>query len=552
MSKYKDEDWLRDKIQKGFTHKQIANMCGLKSTSSISHFVKKFQIKQPESLFKDKEWMYHHFIYLNKHTNQIAKEINVIPNTISKWTRIHMLNKQHSCRLNSYQDKRWLYKHLVELEMNYEQVAKISNVTAETILDWAKKYDIKWEYWTQELREKLDNKEWLYEEYIIKDKSSIEIAKDINVSKPTVLRRLRKFQIKKQPNSRVVETKCDNCLTNIRLNNARFERSQYHYCSVACKNEHNHIALKKGKLYHDKSWLYENLVTLNRSFKELEEEIGVSRHTLMSIASKLGVKKRELGLQGNKNQETTALLKNRQWLKHQYITLDKDIEDLSREFGFGRTTVARYLRRHSLVKKGDPRKGFHAQIIVECNSCGKGVKRKASKLNQYFTSCSKICLAKLQSKWMKESGQLEKLLEGNRKYYETPEGQEMRKLSGVLGAVAFRNKKETYIEKFVRVSLEQLNISFLPNHPIGYYVVDFYIPHNNLVIEANGDYWHWNPEVYEEKTPPEKLKKNIRRDKAKISYLSNRHYNLLTLWEKDINTRPDWCIEQIKLALNLT
>lgn len=498
MSNYKDKEWLKDKIQKGFTQKQIAEMCGLRSTSTIAYMVKKFQIKQTKNPLHDKEWLYHQYIVLNKTAIEIAKEINTRPQTVSSWTQRYMLNKKQSVRLNSYQDKRWLYKQLIELNMDKRKVASISNVSIDSIQFWIEKYNIIVEkptsMWSEPVTNKLFSEKWLHDEYIIKDKSALEIGNDIGVSKSTVLRKLRKFGIQKEEKILIVQ--CDNCLTEFRINNFRLERSQFHYCSVNCKNQHNSIALNKQKIYYNKEWLYKNLVVENKSFKELEKEIGISYITIMQVASKLGIKKKDMGLQGNKNQELTILLKNKKWLKHQYITLDKDIEDLSKEFGFGKTTVARYLKRFSLIKEGDPRKGFHSQVILECSKCKKKIRRKVSRLNANFNSCSKECYDILYKKWFRESGHMEKLLEGNRKYYETPQGQEMRKLSGMLGALALSEISETYIEKIIRTVLDRMNISYIAQHPMGYYVVDFYLPNFNLVIEINGDYWHWNPEVY--------------------------------------------------------
>jgi very-short-patch-repair endonuclease/transposase len=554
MCNYQNKDWLKEKIEQGLTQKQIAEMCGLKSTSTIAHYVKKFQITQPKNPLKEKDWIYYQYITLNKTTVEIGKEFNFRPRTVNDWTKRHMLNKKQSTRLNSYQDKTWLFKHLIELDMEYKEIAQISNVSLDAVHFWAEKYNIRRGQakpkWSKEAISKIDNKEWLYNEYIVKDRSASEISNGLNISKSAVLRRLNKLSIKKD--RIIITVECDNCLTNFPINNYRLERSEFHYCSIKCKNEHNHLELNKRKLYYNKDWLYDKLIIQNQSFKELESEIGISRITLMLVASKLGIKKKELGLQGNKNQEITILLKEKKWLKHQYITLDKDIEDLVQEFGFGKTTVARYLRRYNLVKEGDPRKGFHPQVTVNCGNCGKEVKRKIGRIYSNFHSCSKDCYHILYKKWFKESGHMEKFHEGNRRYYETPEGQEMRKKSGILGALALSNISETYIEKIIRQTLEKLKIPFIAQHPMGYFVVDFYIPDHRLVIEVNGDYWHWNPVVYESQTPPQKIKKNIRRDKAKIGYLSNRNYKILHLWEKDINTRLDWCIEEIKKSVGMS
>jgi len=56
----------------------------------------------------------------------------------------------------------------------------------------------------------------------------------------------------------------------------------------------------------------------------------------------------------------------------------------------------------------------------------------------------------------------------------------------------------------------------------GHFLVDAYIPSLNLVIEADGDYWH-------------SLDKNIKHDKAKNAYLTKCGFGLLRISETDIN-----------------
>ena len=56
----------------------------------------------------------------------------------------------------------------------------------------------------------------------------------------------------------------------------------------------------------------------------------------------------------------------------------------------------------------------------------------------------------------------------------------------------------------------------------GKFVVDAYIPSLNLVIEADGDYWHSLPE-------------NKARDRSKNGYLKVSGYNLLRVSETEIN-----------------
>lgn len=61
------------------------------------------------------------------------------------------------------------------------------------------------------------------------------------------------------------------------------------------------------------------------------------------------------------------------------------------------------------------------------------------------------------------------------------------------GCAAARTAKPTSIERAAAAVLEALGVGYLPNHQIGRYVVDFYIPASRLVIECDGTYWHSLP-----------------------------------------------------------
>ena len=78
---------------------------------------------------------------------------------------------------------------------------------------------------------------------------------------------------------------------------------------------------------------------------------------------------------------------------------------------------------------------------------------------------------------------------------------------------------------------------------------DFYVPIKKIMIEVDGDFYHCNPNtVY--KTPRYEIqKKNIINDKRKDTWCINHNIILLRYWEKDINERPEWVINDLKSKL---
>lgn len=105
---------------------------------------------------------------------------------------------------------------------------------------------------------------------------------------------------------------------------------------------------------------------------------------------------------------------------------------------------------------------------------------------------------------------------------------------------------DTLPEKITESILLKLKINYMKKINIGYYNCDFVI--NNMVIEVQGDYWHGNPKFY---SVFDKIQqKNIDRDKRKVTYLSNKGYVVICLWENDLKTNLKYCEEKIKISLH--
>lgn len=97
-----------------------------------------------------------------------------------------------------------------------------------------------------------------------------------------------------------------------------------------------------------------------------------------------------------------------------------------------------------------------------------------------------------------------------------------------LGAytIKSRDKEETAIEKIVAGILEEFGLTFERQKVIGHYVVDFFIPTLNLIVEADGDYWHNIPKVKE-------------KDELRNELLTGKMgFRLLRLWESEIKENP--------------
>ncbi len=55
------------------------------------------------------------------------------------------------------------------------------------------------------------------------------------------------------------------------------------------------------------------------------------------------------------------------------------------------------------------------------------------------------------------------------------------------------------IELAVQMVLRALSVDFLPQHRIGRYAVDLWIPSRSLIIECDGSYWHRNRQEHDQR-----------------------------------------------------
>lgn len=108
-------------------------------------------------------------------------------------------------------------------------------------------------------------------------------------------------------------------------------------------------------------------------------------------------------------------------------------------------------------------------------------------------------------------------------------------------------RKVTKPEQIVAHILSSLGIEYETQYAIGYYTVDFFVPGANLVIQADGDFWHANPKNYPTpETLSEVQTKQQRKDKACNTFLRNKGFKLLRIWENDLYKQPEYCAQLIR------
>jgi very-short-patch-repair endonuclease len=97
--------------------------------------------------------------------------------------------------------------------------------------------------------------------------------------------------------------------------------------------------------------------------------------------------------------------------------------------------------------------------------------------------------------------------------------------------------KDTKIEKKIQEFLDQLGIEYFTHKYINIehgYQCDIFIPATKTIIECDGDYFHANPEFFDETELNQRQKEQRQRDKKRTEELTSKGYKIIRLWENDI------------------
>ena len=234
--------------------------------------------------------------------------------------------------------------------------------------------------------------------------------------------------------------------------------------------------------------------------------------------------------------------KDKDWLYYEYVTQRRTREEIGEQFGVSRRTIS-----HFIQKYGIPKPCHEAELDVElsCHTC----KTTTTKKLRYLISrvrkgktkmfCSRECADAFHSSQM--TGELlERINAGNKRFFSTPEGKEMRRAMGVKSVlIQAKNKtRRTSIEIKMADELSARGIEYIEQHNLGdKFALDFFLPKYGIVIECDGDYWH-------------RLPKAIARDKSKNAYVKACGYSIYRFWESEINRDVEACVDVVLAKIN--
>lgn len=120
-----------------------------------------------------------------------------------------------------------------------------------------------------------------------------------------------------------------------------------------------------------------------------------------------------------------------------------------------------------------------------------------------------------------------------------------------LGIYSMKNHSNsmTNPEIIIMNFLIKNDIEFISQNPMyDKFIVDFYLPKENIVIEALGDYWHGNPLIFSDEKITDRQKKARIKDFDRRKFLEEKGHNVFYFWEKDLKKNSE---ELLKILLNI-
>ena len=328
--------------------------------------------------------------------------------------------------------------------------------------------------------EKYKDKDFLFTECIVKDRTAQAIGNDFGVSKTTILKYLKRFDIKKP-----------------------IEKHDY----------------------EDKDFLFSEYIVKNRSAKAIADDCGVAKHTILSYLKKFDIKK---------DKEAIILAMNttnkiRYGEKRESLNEKRkktNLEKYGTEFPTQNKTVREKIKQTNLQRYGVEEAGSSKIIRKKIeDTC---LQRYGAKTNlmvkEYRDKAKETCLKKYGTEYAQQCKKYKEehsLVISNTIFKSYESGKEylcgFKEKPTISQLAEILSCSETYLcpkihslnlEEFVRFKpseshyerdvvsfIKELGITNIQTHKKDIFEdtreeIDIFLPDYNIAIEINGTYWH--------------------------------------------------------------
>jgi len=120
--------------------------------------------------------------------------------------------------------------------------------------------------------------------------------------------------------------------------------------------------------YKDRNWLFNRYVNDLKTAVEIAKECGVSCTTIYRWLHKFGISVRPTGPYRHLN----AKYKDRDWLYHEYVILEKSLDTIGKECDKSRWGIAYWMREHNIPRRPSSSRTENTKAKISDSLTGKG------------------------------------------------------------------------------------------------------------------------------------------------------------------------------------
>ena len=190
-------------------------------------------------------------------------------------------------------------------------------------------------------------------------------------------------------------------------------------------------------------------------------------------------------------------------------------------------------------------------ISAECKVCSnqtrrknkeKKLGRKLQKANPHYTKDEKKMLVEMYNGGTSYD-EMSKIFSGRTKHALESKLYEL----GITSRREYFLRRRTSIENFVENILEEGQMKFELEYNFNSYYYDFKV--NTTLIEVQGSYWHCDPKTKKTKNITHREAFTVKRDLEKKKIALENGFDIIYIWEYDINKNPKKVKQQLIAVL---
>jgi len=283
-------------------------------------------------VWKQEDWLVDEYVVKERSTNEIAEDFDVNAGAIHYWIKKYDIDTRSKAEARSngdvskLQDREWLKQQYVDDQKSTVEIGEVLNVSPSTVRRYLGEHGIETRKSPTEKSnadfEKLDDKECLRDMYHNKGMSIQDIADDLETYYLTVYNRFVKFGIERRDNGGVKD----------------FDTAKV----------------------NDESYLQSQYVDERATLQEIASECGCSIWVVVDRLEEYGIERRSRGVEEGRPMpaisETQAegdieKLQDKDWLHEQYHDKEKSTGDIADTLSLSQVTVYQYLVKYDIERR---------------------------------------------------------------------------------------------------------------------------------------------------------------------------------------------------------